>query len=114
VLTTATNRFLTEPIAASLGIAELVATELDIGAEGDFSGRTTGTVNMRAGKVARLESWLTGRGEASSALAEAIFYSDSINDLPLLEAVGTPVAVDPDPRLRDEALRRGWRILRLV
>ena len=59
---------------------------------------------MRAGKVARLAAWLAGRGEPSSRLADAIFYSDSINDLPLLEAVGTPVAVDPDPRLRDEAL----------
>jgi HAD superfamily hydrolase (TIGR01490 family) len=114
VLTTATNRFLIEPIAASLGIAELVATELEVGADGDFSGRTSGTVNMSAGKVARLASWLASRGEPSSTLDAAVFYSDSINDLPLLEAVGTPVAVDPDPRLRDEALRRGWRILRLV
>jgi phosphoserine phosphatase len=69
---------------------------------------------MSAGKVARLASWLASRGEPSSTLDAAVFYSDSINDLPLLEAVGTPVAVDPDPRLRDEALRRGWRILRLV
>ena len=113
VLTTATNRFLTEPIAASLGFAELIATELEVAANGDFSGRTSGVVNMRAGKVARLASWLAAQGQAASTLAEAIFYSDSINDLPLLEAVATPIAVDPDPRLHDEALRRGWRVLRL-
>ena len=63
VLTTATNRFLSEPIAASLGIAELIATELDVAANGDFSGRTSGVVNMRAGKVARLASWLAAQGE---------------------------------------------------
>ena len=114
VLTTATNRFLSEPIAASLGIAELIATELDVAASGEFSGRTSGVVNMRAGKVARLATWLATQGEAASTLADAIFYSDSINDLPLLEAVATPVVVDPDPRLHDEALRRGWRVLRLA
>ncbi|MGZ8259918.1 MAG: HAD family hydrolase, partial [Caldimonas sp.] len=114
VLTTATNRFLTEPISASLANAELIATELEVGADGSFSGRTRGTINMRAGKVARLMCWLAERGRAPSTLADAVFYSDSINDLPLLEAVGTPVVVDPDPRLRDEALRRGWRIVRLA
>ena len=111
VLTTATNRFLSEPIAAALGIVDLVATELEVADGGDFSGRTRGTVNMRAGKVERLSAWLAERGEPPSRLAEAVFYSDSINDLPLLEAVGTAVAVDPDPRLRHEALRRGWRIV---
>jgi HAD superfamily hydrolase (TIGR01490 family) len=114
VLTTATNRFLTEPIAAALGIETLLATELEVAANADFSGRTSGIVNMRAGKVARLTAWLAARGEQASVLAAATFYSDSINDLPLLQAVGQPVVVDPDPRLREEARRRGWRILRLV
>jgi len=114
VLTTATNRFLTEPIALALGIETLLATELEVAANGDFSGRTSGIVNMRAGKVARVAGWLAEQGEQPSALAAASFYSDSINDLPLLEAVGTPVVVDPDPRLRAEAERRGWRVLRLA
>jgi len=113
VLTTATNRFLTTPIAASLGIGELIATELDVAANGDFSGRAAGVVNMRAGKVERIAAWLDAQGLPRSALAAAIFYSDSINALPLLEAVGTPVAVDPDERLHGEATRRGWRIVRL-
>jgi len=114
VLTTATSRFLAEPIAALLGIADLIATELDVAATGAFSGRTAGVINMRAGKVVRLAAWLEAQRAPATSLGEAIFYSDSINDLPLLEAVGTPVAVDPDPRLRDEAARRGWCVLGLA
>jgi HAD superfamily hydrolase (TIGR01490 family) len=113
VLTTATNRFLTEPIAGLLGIADLVATDLEVGSAGTFTGRTMGVVNMREGKVLRLSAWLAGEGLSEAALAEATFYSDSINDLPLLRAVGTPVGVDPDERLRAEALRCGWPIVRL-
>lgn len=114
VLTTATSRFLAEPVAALLGIAELIATELDVAATGEFSGRTAGVINMRAGKVARLAAWLEEQRVPASSLAEAIFYSDSINDLPLLEAVGTPVAVAPDPRLLDQAVQRGWRVVDLA
>ena len=114
VLTTATNRFLTAPIAALLGIADLVATELEVAPTGDFTGRTTGTVNMREGKVTRLARWLSEEGLAASCLPEATFFSDSINDLPLLCAVATPVAVDPDPRLRAEASRRAWPVISLV
>jgi HAD superfamily hydrolase (TIGR01490 family) len=114
VLTTATNRFLTTPIAALLGIADLVATDLEVAATGEFTGRTTGIVNMREGKVARLAHWLTGEGLAASSLAAATFYSDSINDLPLLSAVGTPVVVDPDSRLQAEASRRGWPVISLL
>lgn len=114
VLTTATNRFLTEPIAAVLGIADLVATDLEVAADGAFTGRTAGVINMREGKVPRIRDWLAAQGHDASSLAEATFYSDSINDLPLLDAVGTPVAVDPDPRLEAEAQRRGWPVLRLA
>ena len=114
VLTTATNRFLTAPIAALLGIADLVATDLEVAASGEFTGRTTGIVNMREGKVARLARWLGEEGLAASSLAAATFYSDSINDLPLLCAVGTPVVVDPDSRLQAEASRRGWLVISLL
>ena len=113
VLTTATNRFLTAPIAALLGIADLVATDLEIAATGEFTGRTTGIVNMREGKVTRLARWLGDEKLAASSLATATFYSDSINDLPLLCAVGTPVVVDPDSRLQAEASRRGWTVISL-
>ena len=114
VLTTATNRFLTAPIAALLGIADLVATDLEVATAGEFTGRTTGLVNMREGKVARLARWLSDEGLAASSLAEATFYSDSINDLPLLCAVATPVVVDPDSRLREEAMRRAWPVISLL
>ena len=114
LLTTATNRFLTAPIAALLGIADLVATDLEVAPSGEFTGRTTGTVNMREGKVTRLLGWLGDEGLPASSLAAATFYSDSINDLPLLAAVGTPVVVDPDARLRTEAARRGWPVISLL
>ncbi|MGZ5187318.1 MAG: HAD family hydrolase [Caldimonas sp.] len=115
VLTTATNRFLTEPVAALLGIAgaDLIATELEESA-GVFTGRNAGVLNMREGKVLRLSSWLDEQGLAEAMLAEAIFYSDSANDLPLLRAVGNAVAVDPDARLRAEAVRLGWPVLELA
>ena len=114
VLTTATNRFLTAPIAALLGIGDLVATDLEVAPTGAFTGRTAGIVNMREGKVARMADWLAGEGLGASSLASATFYSDSINDLPLLCAVGTPVVVDPDARLQADALRRGWPIVSLL
>jgi len=114
VLTTATNRFLTTPIAALLAIdaKDLIATELEIEG-GRFTGRNTGVLNMREGKVTRLLAWLAAEGLATTALADAVFYSDSTNDLPLLRAVGRAVAVDPDVRLRVEAGRAGWTVLSL-
>ncbi len=115
VLTTATNRFLTTPIAALLGFDDghLIATELEL-EDGRFTGRNAGVLNMREGKVARLQAWLVDSGIAASTLADAFFYSDSSNDLPLLRRVGRPVAVDPDARLRAEAERAGWSIVSLA
>jgi HAD superfamily hydrolase (TIGR01490 family) len=115
VLTTATNRFLSEPIAALLGIAgaDLIATGLELEA-GRFTGRNADVLNMREGKVTRLREWLGEAGSVDAMLASAIFYSDSSNDLPLLRAVGRAVAVDPDERLRAEAERSGWTVLSLA
>ena len=115
LLTTATNRFLTEPIAADLGIADcdLIATELEE-VDGRFTGANAGVLNMREGKLERLASWLSIRNLPASAVAEATFYSDSANDLPLLRAVRRAIVVDPDPRLREEATQRGWQELRLA
>ena len=114
VLTTATNRFLTEPIAALLGIADadLIATGLEQ-FEGRFTGANEGVLNMREGKVLRLVAWLREQRIAETALADATFYSDSSNDLPLLGAVGHPVVVDPDERLRREAVETGWPVIGL-
>ncbi|MES2784367.1 MAG: HAD family hydrolase [Pseudomonadota bacterium] len=111
VMTTATNRFLTELTAEHFGIDHLLATETEI-RDGIFTGRPEGTLNMRGGKVDRIEAWLDGRGESLDDYRSAA-YSDSMNDLPLLEAVDDPVAVDPDPRLTELALARGWPILKL-
>ena len=108
LLTTATNRFLAEPSAAWLGIAELLATECEVDAEGRFTGGTTGTLNMRAGKVDRLKAWLAERGQVLADV-HTLFYSDSMNDLPLLEQVNEPVVTHGDERLRAIAQQRGWR-----
>jgi len=117
VLTTATNRLITERTAAALGIGHLIATEVGWHADGRCSGEPVGTLNMREGKLARLHDWLAGRGVDAGGraahLGAAHFYSDSINDRPLLAAVGRPVVVDPDERLRAEARRHHWPVLRL-
>ena len=110
LIITATNRFITAPIAALFGIADLLATEPET-RDGRFTGRVAGVPCYREGKVARLEAWLAETGES---LAGSWFYSDSHNDLPLLERVDHPVAVNPDPTLAAEARRRGWDVLELA
>ena len=116
VVVTATNEFVTRPIAHALGIAELIAVELvrdnAPGGSGWITGDIRGTPSFREGKVARVEQWLAQRSLGWSGVRSS-FYSDSINDLPLLEKVNEPVATNPDPALRDIAIRRGWRILEL-
>lgn len=111
LMTTATNRFITELTAAHLGIEHLIATEPEI-SNGVFTGKSVGTLNMREGKVLRLHEWMIARGHQLEDF-ETVFYSDSINDLPLLKIVNRAVAVDPDPRLRQEAQTRGWNIIHL-
>jgi HAD superfamily hydrolase (TIGR01490 family) len=112
VMTTATNRFITELTAAHLGLPHLIATECEADATGEFTGRTTGVLNMREGKVARLHEWLRARRIELHECASTL-YSDSINDLPLLQAVRNPVVVDPDPRLAAAAAEHGWRAISL-
>ena len=112
VLTTATNRFITELTAAHLGLPHLIATECELDADGCFTGRVAGTLNMREGKVSRLNDWLAAQ-RIDPRDCETTFYSDSINDLPLLLAVRKPVAVNPDMRLAAEAAERGWPVLSL-
>ncbi|MEO1854036.1 HAD family hydrolase [Chromohalobacter sp.] len=109
LIITATNRFITGPIAERLGVDDLIAVEPEIEA-GHYTGRVVGTPSFREGKVERLDAWLA---EEDVTLDGAWFYSDSHNDLPLLERVDHPVAVDPDDALREAATRRGWRILSL-
>ncbi len=112
VMTTATNRVLTELTAKHLRIEDLLATEVEL-VGGRCTGRAGGVLNMREGKVTRLRTWLNEQGLPADALAWATFYSDSSNDLPLLQAVGNPVVVDPDVRLRAHALTAGWPVMEL-
>jgi HAD superfamily hydrolase (TIGR01490 family) len=109
---TATNSFVTAPIAREFGVEHLIATEPEE-RDGEFTGRVRGTPCFREGKVQRLEDWLAGQGRALSSFAESFFYSDSLNDVPLLERVSHPVAVDPDETLRAHARQRGWPIIAL-
>ena len=111
VLTTATNRVVSALTAVDLGVDHYLATDVEM-ADGRFTGRTRGMLNMRTGKVERLRAWLQEQGEAETVLRQATFYTDSINDLPLLSVVRQPVVVDPDPRLEATALRKGWQVLR--
>jgi HAD superfamily hydrolase (TIGR01490 family) len=110
-IVTATNRFITAPIAAELGVPVLIATEIEE-ADGMFTGRPRGTPSFREGKVECLNAWLRERGHRLADY-ESWFYSDSLNDLPLLERVTHPVAVDPDPTLRAHAEKSGWPIISL-
>ena len=112
VMITATNGFVTGPIAEALGIPNLIATELET-ANGRFTGRAVGTPCFREGKVVRLTEWLASRGERLCDYVESWFYSDSGNDIPLLSLVTRPVAVHPDARLRAHAVERGWPIITL-
>lgn len=109
---TATNSFVTAPIARAFGIAHLIATEPEI-VNGRYTGRVAGTPCFREGKIARVEQWLAGLGHSLGTVTESRFYSDSMNDLPLLERVSHPVVVDPDERLAIEAARRGWPVITL-
>ena len=116
VIITATNEFVTRPIADAFGVPELLAVELERDTEPGGSGWITGEIKgiptFREGKVTRMEQWLSDRQLAWRDL-HSTFYSDSINDLPLMEKVNDPVATNPDDKLRAVASQRGWRILEL-
>jgi HAD superfamily hydrolase (TIGR01490 family) len=111
-IVTATNRFITAPIAREFGVPHLVATEPEK-RDGRFTGRVSGTPCFREGKIERLREWLSVLGHRLADFEESTFYSDSQNDLPLLERVSRPVAVDPDEALATEARRRGWAVISL-
>ena len=112
VIITATNEFVTGPIARALGVQELIAVQLARGSDGWYTGAIEGVPSMRAGKVTRMEQWLAERGWGWGDV-HSTFYSDSLNDVPLLECVDVPVATNPDERLRALAVDKGWRVLDL-
>lgn len=106
-IVTATNAFVTRPIADAFGVPNLIATEPEF-RNGSYTGRVDGVPAFREGKITRLNTWLAQQGLELGAFRESWFYSDSRNDLPLLQIVTHPVAVDPDPVLRNHAIEAGW------
>jgi HAD superfamily hydrolase (TIGR01490 family) len=112
-IATSTNEFVTRPIAAAFGVKALIATELERDAEGRVTGRIRGVPALRDGKLARVTQWLREQGMGLEDFEASLFYSDSTNDLPLLERVSEPVATNPSPALAAIARERGWRILHL-
>lgn len=112
VVITATNSFVTAPIVREFGIEHLIATDPEQ-KDGEFTGGVAGVPSFREGKVTRMEQWLSARSWGWDSFEQSCFYSDSLNDLPLLSKVRRPVAVDPDATLRAHAERHGWEILSL-
>ena len=112
VIITATNEFVTRPIAQAFGVEELIAVELVRDANSWFTGEIQGVPSLREGKVERLQQWLHQRGLDWDKV-ETTFYSDSSNDIPLLQRVNHPVATNPDAKLKAFALEKGWPILEL-
>ncbi|CAG1019484.1 Phosphoserine phosphatase SerB1 [Burkholderiaceae bacterium] len=112
-LVTATNEFVTAPIAEAFGIADLIAVRLERDPRGTITGRIAGVPSYREGKVTRVEQWLGERGTGWADYERISVYSDSVNDLPLLERATHPVATNPSPPLAAIARERGWRILNL-
>ena len=112
-IATSTNEFITRPIADAFGVSTLIATQLERDARGRVNGRIRGTPALRDGKVRRVEQWLQSEGLRLADFETSVFYSDSLNDLPLLERVSEPVATNPSAALETIARQRGWRILRL-
>jgi HAD superfamily hydrolase (TIGR01490 family) len=112
-LVTATTRFVAEPFGAALGLADVLATEPERDAHGRYTGEIVGHACFREHKLTHVQAWLARRAVAWSDVGRSWFYSDSINDLPLLQAVTDPVAVDPDARLRLHAEQQGWPVMSL-
>lgn len=111
-IVTATNSFVTAPIARAFGIPHLIATEPEQ-VNGDYTGRVAGVPSFREGKIVRLHEWLGSLGKTLDEFDQSWFYSDSLNDLPLLDLVTHPVAVDPDATLHQHAMQHGWPVISL-
>ncbi|WP_019936663.1 HAD family phosphatase [Bordetella sp. FB-8] len=109
---TATNTFVTAPIARAFGIPHLIGTEPEY-ANGRYTGRIAGTPSFKEGKVTRVKQWLADMGMSMSDFSTSFFYSDSTNDVPLLEQVTRPIAANPSPSLRAIAQKQGWQVLDL-
>ena len=113
VIITATNSFVTRPIAERFNVDHLIAAEPEVNAQGQMTGRIRGTPTHGQGKVNHLHAWLASRGASLEQFARSTFYSDSHNDLPLLMKVTDPVATNPNEKLEAHARQHGWPVLNL-
>jgi HAD superfamily hydrolase (TIGR01490 family) len=112
-IVTATNEFITTPIAAAFEVEHLIAVQLQRDAHGTYTGAVQGVPSFQAGKISRVHDWLASLGRQWSDFERITFYSDSMNDLPLLDLVSHPVATNPTPALAELASARGWPLLKL-
>lgn len=113
IIITATNRFVTAPIAQAFGVANLIAAEPELTPEGDITGKVIGTPPYGPGKIVNLKAWLSTRGKTLDSFERSTFYSDSQNDIPLLSLVAYPVATNPNAKLTAHAQAHGWPIMSL-
>jgi len=112
-IVTATNEFVTRPIADAFGVSDLIAVRLCRDTAGRVTGKIDGVPSFKEGKITRVDEWLLQRGQRRSDFERITFYSDSPNDLPLLELATHPVATNPSEALKNHALAHGWRVLNL-
>jgi HAD superfamily hydrolase (TIGR01490 family) len=112
-IVTATNEFVTRPIADAFGVADLIAVKLGLDDQGRVNGKIDGVPSFKEGKITRVVQWLSERGQSLEDFKRVTFYSDSPNDLPLLELATDPVATNPSEALKMHALSKGWRVLNL-
>ena len=112
-LVTATNEFITKPIAEMFGFHKLIATLVEEDSEGEYTGRTYGVASFQEGKIIRVKEWLDSLRFQLHDFEKTFFYSDSVNDIPLLEVVTDPIATNPDDVLLEHAEKRGWQIIKL-
>lgn len=112
-IVTATNEFITEPIAKLFNVHKLIATLVETNEYGAFTGKPCGVPSFREGKVIRVNEWLKGNGLSLNSFKKTFFYSDSFNDIPLLKIVSNPVATNPDKKLKEYAVRNKWRVINI-
>jgi HAD superfamily hydrolase (TIGR01490 family) len=112
-IVTATNEFITEPIAKLFNVHKLIATLVEKNETGAYTGKSYGVPSFREGKITRVNEWLKGNGLSLNSFRKSFFYSDSFNDIPLLKIVNNPVATNPDKKLKEYAVRNSWRVLNI-
>ena len=112
-IVTATNEFITEPIAELFNVHKLIATLVEKNEHGSYTGKARGVPSFREGKIIRVNEWLKSNGSSLNSFKKSFFYSDSFNDIPLLKIVSNPVATNPDKKLKEYAVRNNWQVINI-